>query len=84
MRSARSAAWRSFAELFSGPASLSPAHFRVFYEVNAGPFLRVIQTLQSDPDRLAAFRREFEEIVSQFFEDNTVRQDYLMTRATKI
>jgi SAM-dependent methyltransferase len=64
--------------------TLSPAHVRVFYEVNAGPVLRVIQTLQSDPDRLAAFRREFEEIVSEFFDDNIVRQDYLMTRATKV
>jgi ubiquinone/menaquinone biosynthesis C-methylase UbiE len=64
--------------------TLSPAHFRVFYEMNAGPVLRVIQTLQSDPDRLAVFRREFEEIANQFFEDNIVRQDYLMTRATKV
>jgi ubiquinone/menaquinone biosynthesis C-methylase UbiE len=64
--------------------ALSPAHFRVFYEVNAAPFLRVVQTFQSDPERLATFRRELEEIVSQFFEDNVVRQDYLMTRATKV
>jgi hypothetical protein len=66
-----------------GFPALSPAHFRVFYEVNAAPFLRVVETFQSDPARLATFRRELEEIVSQFFEDNIVRQDYLMTRATK-
>jgi SAM-dependent methyltransferase len=64
--------------------ALSPAHFRVFYEVNAAPFLRVVQTFQSDPERLATFRGELEQIVSQFFEDNIVRQDYLMTRATKV
>jgi len=64
--------------------TLSPAHLRVFYEQNTAPVLRVVQALQSDPGRLAAFRREFEEIVGQFFEDNVVRQDYLMTRATKI
>ncbi len=64
--------------------TLSPAHFRVFYEVNIGPVGGVVQALRSDPDRLATFRREFEEIVDQFFEDNIVRQDYLMTRATKV
>jgi SAM-dependent methyltransferase len=64
--------------------ALSPAHFRVFYEVNAAPVLRVVQTLQRDPGRLAAFREEFEKIGSQYFEDNIVRQDYLMTRATKV
>jgi SAM-dependent methyltransferase len=64
--------------------ALSPAHFRVFYEVNAAPVLRVIQILQSEPDRLVAFRQEFEEIASQYFEDNIVRQDYLIARATKV
>jgi SAM-dependent methyltransferase len=64
--------------------TLSPAHYRVFFEGNAGPALRVVQALQSEPARLAAFRREFEGIVGQFFEDNVVRQDYLLARATKI
>ena len=64
--------------------ALSPAHLRMFYEENVGPVLRVVQTLQSEPVRLAAFRREFEEIVGQFFQDNVVRQDYLMTRARKV
>jgi hypothetical protein len=64
--------------------TLSPAHFRVFYEENVGPVQRVVQALQGDPARLAAFRREFEELVGEFLEDNIVRQDYLMTRATKI
>jgi len=32
---------------------------------------------------LVANRREFEELVSQFLEDNIVRQDYLMARAKK-
>ena len=34
--------------------------------------------------RLAVFRREFEAIVADYFEDNAVRHDYLLTRATKI
>jgi len=64
--------------------ALSPAHFRVFYEVNAAPVLRVVQILQREPDRLSAFRQEFEDIASQYLEDNIVRQDYLMTRATNV
>jgi SAM-dependent methyltransferase len=64
--------------------ALSPAHYRVFFEGNAGPVLRLVQTLQGEPARLAAFRRALEEIVIQYFQDNVVRQDYLMTRATKL
>lgn len=64
--------------------TLSPAHYRLFFETNAGPVLRLVQTLQGEPARLAAFRREFEETVTQYLEDNVVRQDYLMTRARKI
>lgn len=64
--------------------TLSPAHYRLFFETNAGPVLRLVQTLQGEPARLAAFRREFEETVTQYLEDNVVRQDYLMTRASKI
>jgi len=40
--------------------------------------------LQGRPAQLAAFRREFEEIATQYFQDNVVRQGYLMTRATKV
>jgi SAM-dependent methyltransferase len=64
--------------------ALSPTHYRVFFEGNAGPVLRLVQTLQGEPARLAAFRREFDEIVTQYFADNIVRQDYLMTRARKV
>jgi SAM-dependent methyltransferase len=68
--------------LMTFPA-LSPAHYRAFFEANAGPVLRLVQALQAEPARLAAFRREFDEITAQYFQDNVVRQDYLMTRATK-
>ena len=44
----------------------------------------MIATLSAnDPERLRAFRQEFDEIVSEFYEDNVVRQDYLMTLARK-
>jgi hypothetical protein len=32
---------------------------------------------------LAAFRAEYEALIAEYFEENTVRQDYLLTRATK-
>ena len=37
-----------------------------------------------DPDRLEAFRREYEKLVETFLEDNVVHQDFLLTRATKV
>jgi SAM-dependent methyltransferase len=64
--------------------SLSPAHFRSFFETHAAPAIRVVQSLQAEPARLAAFRHELEEVAAQYFGDNVVRQDYLMTRATKV
>ncbi|PYM57340.1 MAG: SAM-dependent methyltransferase [Candidatus Rokuibacteriota bacterium] len=64
--------------------ALSLAHYRHFFEENAAPVLRLVQTLQSEPERLAAFRQEFEAIATPYLQDNVVRQDYLMTRATKV
>lgn len=63
--------------------ALSPAHARMFMESNAAPVLRVVETLAADTARLANFRRDFEELASQYFHDNFVRQDFLMSRATK-
>jgi SAM-dependent methyltransferase len=63
--------------------ALSPAHYRRFFEQNAAPVLRVVQSLQGEPARLAAWQREFEAIVAPYFQDNVVRQDYLLSRARK-
>jgi hypothetical protein len=55
------------------------------FERTAGPVLKLVELLsKSDPERLAAFRREYEAIVTDYLEDNIVRQDYLLTRATKV
>jgi SAM-dependent methyltransferase len=65
--------------------ALSPQHNRVMAERTAGPLVKLVESLTAtDPARLAAFRREFEAIVADYFQDNTIRQDYLLTRATKI
>ncbi|HEU4620210.1 MAG TPA: class I SAM-dependent methyltransferase [Gammaproteobacteria bacterium] len=64
---------------------LSVQHLRVFLEANVGPIAGLVRALgASDPDKLEAFRRELEQRLSDYFEDNTVRQDYLLTRAKKL
>jgi hypothetical protein len=45
--------------------------------------LKLVEKL-SDPDRLSAFRREYEGLVAEYFDLNVVRQDCLMTRAIKM
>jgi len=65
--------------------ALSPQHFRAAIERSAGPLIKLVEALGAkDPDRLRAFRQEFDSIVAEYLEDNLVRQDYLMTRARKI
>ena len=65
--------------------ALSPPHYRTMTERTAGPLIKLVEHLTaSDPARLAAFRRELEALVAEYLEDNVVRQDYLLTRATKI
>jgi len=64
-------------------AALSPAHMRRFMEHNAGPVARAVAGMTNDPARLAAFRDEFDALIGEYFHDNIVRQDFLMTRARK-
>ena len=65
--------------------ALSPQHFRSMFERTAGPVIKVVESLSaSDPARLAAFRGEYEALIAEYYEENTVRQDYLLTRASKI
>ena len=63
---------------------LSTQHHRLLMERNIGPMTKLVQVLESsDLARLAMLRREFEELAALYFEDNHVRQDYLLTRAVK-
>jgi len=65
--------------------ALSPAHVRTRSEKTIGPMIKVVESLSaSDPARLAEFRREHEALVVEYYKENTVRQDYLLTRATKV
>ena len=65
--------------------ALSAHNYRNHLEHTAGPMLKLVETLSAtDPKRLEEFRREYEALVAPYFEDNIVRQDYLLTRATKV
>lgn len=65
-------------------AALSPEHYRDTIERTAGPMLKLVESLSaSDPARLAKFRKEYDAIIRDYFQDNVVRQDYLLTRAVK-
>jgi SAM-dependent methyltransferase len=66
-------------------SALSPQHQRAMTERTAGPMVKLVEMLTaSDPAKLTAFRREYDAIASEYFEDNILRQGYLITRATKI
>lgn len=62
---------------------LSPQHARLWVETNLGPSIRLVESLAGDPERLAAYRRDHLEIIEAFFEDNRLRQEFLMTKAIK-
>ncbi len=65
--------------------ALSPHHFRTRAEKTVGPLIKLVETLSAtDPEKLAAFRREYENLVAEYYEENTLRQDYLLTRASKL
>lgn len=65
--------------------TLSVQHYRKFMEQSFGPAQKLLQTLDStDPARANRFRQDAEELAANYFEDNTLRQDYLLTRAIKL
>jgi SAM-dependent methyltransferase len=75
--------------VFYGMTMLVPAlsvpHFRRATERTAGPLLKLVEMLSaSNPSKLAEFREEYNALVDEYFDGNTVRQDYLITRAVKV
>jgi len=63
---------------------LSVAHHREAFEKTAGPVIRLVEMLSgTDPVKLNAFRAEIESLTAEYYADNVLRQDYLMTRAIK-
>jgi len=65
--------------------ALSVQNYRDHIEHTAGPMLKLVETLStSDPTRLSQFRGEYDALIAPYFQDNVVRQDYLLTRAVKV
>jgi SAM-dependent methyltransferase len=65
--------------------TLSPQHYRAQMAENFGPAKKLFQQLDaSDPGKAANLRNEVDVLAQSYFEDNQVRQDYLLTRAVKV
>ena len=63
--------------------ALSPQHVRQSFETTAAPVVKLVQTLKEDAAKLALFRSELEALIASYTRGNLVRQQYLMSRATK-
>jgi len=63
--------------------AMSLPHFRTMFEQSAGPVRKFVEMAAGEPEKLAAFRRDFEAIAAEYYDDNAIRQDFLMTRAIK-
>jgi SAM-dependent methyltransferase len=64
--------------------ALSLAHHRLNAEKSSGSIVRLVMALkEGDPAKLDQFRREYDALTGEYFEDNLLRQDYLITRAVK-
>jgi len=61
--------------------ALSVEHYRFFMERSVGPMQKLVEGLAGEPDRLAALRAEFDDLIGPYYFDNVVHQDYLLTRA---
>jgi hypothetical protein len=59
--------------------ALSVAHFRLFMEKSVGPMQKLVESLADE--KVAAVRAEFDALVRPYYDDNVVRQDYILTRA---
>lgn len=63
--------------------ALSVQHFRSAYEKTIGPLSKLVAALQSDPDKLARLRAEFEAMAGDVLADNTAHLHFIMACATK-
>jgi SAM-dependent methyltransferase len=65
--------------------ALSTSHHRMASEKSGVSMVRLVAELEGrDPAKLEKFRREYDALAGEYFEDNVLRQDYLITRAIKI
>jgi hypothetical protein len=69
-------------ELMISPC-LSVPLFRHFMET-VGPLAKAQQQFKDAPEKLQNLRAELEALMAEYVDGNTMRQHFLMTRATKI
>jgi SAM-dependent methyltransferase len=63
---------------------LSPEHHRAMNERTGGPVVKLVEMLAAkDPARLETFRTEYITLARDYFSDNIVHCDFLLTRAIK-
>ena len=65
-------------------SALSLPHYRLFMERSVGPIQKLVEHFAADPQKLEAFREEFEALAAPYLFDNVMHQDYLLTRAQAI
>jgi SAM-dependent methyltransferase len=63
--------------------ALSPQHYRSQLELTIGPVAKAVETLSSDPARLAEFRTQLESLIDLHLSRNQIKQSFLLTRALK-
>ena len=74
----------SFHRAQYGNPALSPSHMRILLETYIGPVSAIVKSLKDDSAKLSLFRSEMEVLLGEYFENNTVIQSYLMTKAIKL
>ena len=62
---------------------LSATHIRTNFEKGAGPLKRMVEAFSEEPEKLSNLRNEIDEAIAEYFEDNLLRMDFLMTKALK-
>lgn len=64
--------------------ALSPQHIRYFMGTNVGPLIKLKELYKDDNSKLTAFENEFDDLISEYWENNTLKQHFLITKAVKI
>jgi SAM-dependent methyltransferase len=65
--------------------TLSPQHYRIGMAESFGPAKKLFEKLDAtEPTKAAQLRSEIDALAHDYFEDNRLRQDFLLTRAIKL
>ena len=63
---------------------LSVAHIRANFEKGAGPLKRMVESFGDEPEKLSILRSKIDEAIFEYFGDNLLRMDFLMTKGKKL